>query len=485
MTTLRRRLLVWTAAGMALVLAVFAGVLYAAIARALVANFDSGLATTARMIAASVKQERSQIEVEFEEQITPEFLPGPRPAYYALWRPDGTILSRSPSLAGADLPCPAPGAGPHDLALPDGRAGRAAVLEFRPLPDEDGATSPAPDAPLLALAVARETAPMDAQLAALRWLLAGAGGAMLAAAALVAWAVVRQGLRPLADVADRIAAVRADALGVRLPAAGLPAEIAPVVARLNELLARLEEAVGRERRLTADLAHELRTPLAGMRSALQVALRRPRPAADYASTLRECLEIVEAMQHVGDNLLLLAALEAGQAEVRPETLHPAALVADLWRPHEAQARARGVQVESRMPADLACRGDRALVTMALANVLANAAEYVDDGGRIEMSGERAGATVRLAVANTGCRLSADEAARVFDRFWRADAARAATGLHCGLGLSLVARAMDAQGGEAAADAADGRFTVRLVLPADDETTLNAETAEKARRTART
>jgi two-component system sensor histidine kinase QseC len=485
--SLRSRLLAWTIGGMALLVALFAVGVYAAAHRALVGGFEESLAATARALAASVKQEPKKIEVEFDEREMPEFRRPDRPGYFQLWGPDGAVLKRSASLApstggrtgpAADLPRLEGTSGAavfHDLALPDGRPGRAVVLLFLPQveeDDEDGHRKAPPAPQPVTLIVARETAGLDAELAAIRWLMAGAAGATLLLTLVVAALVVRQGLRPLETLAARIAAVREENLDAAIPVEGMPRELAPVGERLNDLLRRLGDVLGRERAFTADAAHELRTPLAGIRSTIEVALARPRKPDEYGRALADCLDIARQMQTLVDNLLVLTRMEGGQVALRPEVVRVGELLEALWRPHAAEAQARGIVLERRLPADLQCTADRDLLVMVVSNLLANAVEYANDGGRIEVLGQAADDTLELSVANTGCTLSAAEVRHVFDRFWRGDSARTGTGVHCGLGLSLVERAVQALGGAVSATVSPygpvlggGRFVVRVTLPA--------------------
>jgi len=473
--SLKWRLLGWTAGGMILLLAVFAVLIYVAIERALTRGFDDALATTARAIAATVKRDHEKAEVEFDEQEMPEFRRAKRPDYYELRQDDGLVLKRSASLGDHDLGRdPGTEGVPVFLteALPDGRPGRAVVLRFRPRSEEehdgDSEESPAPKsaspAQQVILVVARETRALNAQLASLRWQLALAGGGTVLLVLLAASVVVRQGLKPLGALAGRIAAIREDDLSARVPPDKMPAEIEPVAARLNELLGRLEDAFQRERALTADVAHELRTPLAGMRSTVEVALSRPRGAGEYQQALRDCLEIVHQAQGMTENLLALARLDSRQIPLRPEPVRLAEFVEAAWRPHAPRTEARRIGFHNRLAADLTCTADREILAIILSNLLANAAEYTNEGGRIEVSGRAAQGAVELSFTNTGCTLSADEVAHVFDRFWRGDSARTAAGVHCGLGLSLVQRAVHVMGGSIAAETDKGLFVVRAVVP---------------------
>jgi heavy metal sensor kinase len=467
--SLKSRLLLLTVAGMTLVLAVFALAMNAAVDQSLTNGFDAALAATARTLAAEVDQDGGKIKAALDEaemDLT-AFRRPKRPEYYQLWSEDGTVVARSLSLGSEDLPRgeaspDAPGFDP--VVLPDGRRGRAVTFVFPAKTEEKDGRRPPATAGSVTLVVARGTADIDAKRSGFRWLLAGAAAGTILLTLLVAAVVVRQGLRPLDRMATQIASIREECLATTISVEGMPREIAPIAQRLNDLLRRLEDAFRRERAFTADAAHELRTPLAGIRATLEVALSRARTPEEYQDALRESVEIVGHMQTMVSNLLMLARLEGGQVPLKPEPVPLRGEIERLWRPLAGQAEARGVRFAANVPADLAAAADRELLAMAASNLLANAAEYTNDGGRIEVSGRSVAGKAELVFSNTACCLSPEDARHVFERFWRGDAARAA-GVHCGLGLALVQRAVAVLGGEVAAEVApDGVFTVRLFLP---------------------
>jgi two-component system sensor histidine kinase QseC len=503
MKSLRLRLLGWTIGGMALLLAAFGAAVYLLAERVATGQFDASLQASIQSLAALVKIEKGKVAMDLEDLDMPVSSRAKRPYYFELW--DGrTVVSRSEALGSQDLPRlegRAEEARCHPANLPDGRRGRIAVLEFTPRvesdegesrrehgekapaaseftpgvePDEEesrhehGEKASAASHPMV-LALARDTHDMDEDLETLRWLLVGAGAGCILLMLGLAAIVVRQGLRPLDSLARQIAAVREDDLSARIPADPLPTEMKTVATRLNELLQRLEAAFRRERALTADVAHELRTPMAGILSTIEVALSRPRSPAEYQETLRDCREIARQTHGMTENLLALARFEGGQVTLRPEPVRLAELVETLWRPHAPQARARKITFEIDVPPDLACNTDREILAIVLANILANAAEYTNDGGRIGVAGRAQDDAVQLTFRNTGCTLTADEVAQVLDRFWRGDSARAATGTHCGLGLSLVDRAVRALGGSITVEAAGGLFVATVTLPAGQST----------------
>jgi len=239
----------------------------------------------------------------------------------------------------------------------------------------------------------------------------------------------------------------------------------PIKDRLNDLLSRLEDAFSRERRFTADVAHELRTPLAGLRATIEVTLARARDSTEHETVLSDCLAITDNMQTMVANLLMLARLDAHQVALRREPIRPAELADSAWRAYRDRANNRHINFENSIPEQITCQSDGEHVSMVLQNILANAVEYADDNGQIRITARRDGGSIEIAVSNTGCRLSAEQTSQVFDSFWRADASRSDAGVHCGLGLALVKKIAIALGGTVTAEIDQPDiFTIRLTIP---------------------
>ncbi len=470
MHSLRARLLAGVIGGMILLLAVFSLLLYGVIAGALNREFDASLLSAARMLAASVEHDGGEIELEFEARRMPESQDAGSRTYYKLWGPDGTVVAKSPSpdtpnLRRADGALKAPIFTTSQDG--NGRTLRTVCLKFAPRSadsDEKVAGQPAGE-PTVTLVVARDAGGLQGQLRFLRWLLLIASVVMILLSFLIAGLVVGQGLRPLNAIAAEIAAIRENDLTARIGARHVPTEAAPIKNRLNELLSRLEASFHRERQFNADVAHELRTPLAGIRSTIEVTLTRPRDATEYQAALSDCLEISEGMQSVVNNLLMLTRLDTQRIGFKSERVQLAELVDSGWRPFADRADERRVAFENRIAAEVVFQSDREHLSMVFANLLANAIEYADEGGRIWTTARRTDDRVEIEVSNTGCQLTAEQVSRVFDCFWRGDSARLDTGAHCGLGLALVQRLARALGGNTVAEVQEGgTFTIRLTLP---------------------
>jgi two-component system heavy metal sensor histidine kinase CusS len=462
--SIRVRLLFWVIGGMAVLQVGFAALVYEVMEDALQDSFDAVTAATARTLSGAVEQDEGRVSAEIDERDLPEFRRARRPDYYQMWLDDGEVLARSSSLRRGDLQRVDGQNGllnHRRMHLPDGRKGRAAVVQFAPRVEHQGdRTLPR----RVTLVVARDTASLDAEMEILTWLLSLATGGTIAVSFLLGALIVRQGLKPLDTLATRIASIRQGDLSARVTVDRMPTELAPVVQRLNDLLQRLEEAFGRERAFTSDAAHELRTPLAGLRSTIEVALARPRQSAEYRDAFSECLTIVQHTQALISHLLALARMEGHQTTVVSESVLLAELVETVWRPLEDTVARRGLTVHLDVASAVCCTVDRALLQMVLAELATNAVEYTDDRGRIDVTAVHVGRAVDLQIANSGCRLVPEDATHVFERFWRGDESRSQTGVHAGLGLTLVQQAVSMIGGSVAVSISNGTFLVRLSLP---------------------
>ncbi len=484
MNSLRTRLLTGMAGGMLLLLLLFSLLLYGTIQSALLTQFDNSLRATAHMLAASVEQDANEIELGVNLQLLPEFQNAHYPVYYQLWRSDETTLAKSPLLHDENLPRlgnSLDSSVPTELHGPDGRVQRAVSLRFLPRPADEDKSGPQPRATLqaLSLTVARDATGLYHQLQSLRWLLFLLSAAVMALSFLVAAVVVRRGLSPLRLMAGRIASIRSADLTARIDVEPLPTELVPIRERLNDLLARIEASFQREQRFTGDVAHELRTPLAGIRSTLEVTLMRVRSTGEYQCTLSDCLEIVQQMQAMVNNLLTLARLDTRQMPLRREQVSLVELVTSCWRAFGDRAIQRRITFECDIPDDLTCVSDPDNLSMILSNLLDNATEYANEGGRIKMAAHRTDGSVKLTISNTGCSLTDAQISQVFDCFWRGDSSRRDVGVHCGLGLALVQRLAEALGGSVVAERQPGGlFAVRLTLPRHGQTEEETRSSEK-------
>jgi signal transduction histidine kinase len=256
------------------------------------------------------------------------------------------------------------------------------------------------------------------------WAVASALLALAVGNALALWLS-----RPLRSIAQTARAVGQGDLTRRIPDTGARDELGALQRDLNAMLERLEGLVGAHRRFTADAAHDLRTPLAVLRTELEVALRHDRDPAAYRATLERLLTRVEGLSVLADDLLMLSRLEAG-----PERAFETFLLLDTLEPTlgtvEGLALARGLRFEVAIPLTLEVHGDAALVTRLVANLLGNAARFarLEFGVRCHIVGHE----VRLEVWDDGPGVPEALKPTLFDRFSKGERSNGA-----GLGLAIA------------------------------------------------
>ncbi|MBL8793343.1 MAG: hypothetical protein JNM56_05525 [Planctomycetia bacterium] len=309
-------------------------------------------------------------------------------------------------------------------------------------------------------------------LAELRWQLLGIGLATFAGTVLGGMVLVRHGLKPLHRLSDAVSRVSERDFRLQYDSAKLPAELRPIVERLTQTLEQLERAFTREKQATADISHELRTPLAALLTTTEVALRKTRPADEYRQLLEDCRSIGQQLSQQVERLLLLARLDAGVDMLRPQEID-AGLVAEqcvsLVRP---LADARDLTLSLRRNGTTRLTTDADKFREVLTNLLHNAIEYNRPAGSIDVNVERHNGTLAVEVRDTGIGIAPAARASIFQRFYRADPARHAAGIHAGLGLAIVKGYVDLMGGAISVESTEGQgttFSIRLpVKDKDDE-----------------
>ena len=421
-------------------------------------QFDAALLAKAQALSALVEQEGGEIEMEFSDGMLDGFAAPNGPHFYQVWQADGATFRRSRSLGTHDLPQRrGTQAAPllWNLPLPDGQPGRAAGIRFNPhFPDNLPPDSTATEV-VLVLAGARSD--LDRTLRTLLLLLIGCGAALLAVTALVVPRVLRRGLTPLQDLADEAARIDAGSLTARFPDRNLPGELVPITARLNELLARLEVSFDRERRFSADVAHELRTPVAELRSMAELAVKLPDARASNAD--EETLSIALHLESILTRLLALTRAGQGAQPVESESVSLAKLAEEVCAAHRADAAARSLTFHCRTETAVEFASDPVLLRSIVNNLVENAVTYTPPGGTVEVT--TGPAPVLICVSNTVSGLTNGDLPHLFERFWRKDAARAGDG-HAGLGLALARAFAHSLGcGLTAAFEEDGRLTLTL------------------------
>jgi heavy metal sensor kinase len=288
-----------------------------------------------------------------------------------------------------------------------------------------------------------------------------AGPLALVLATLSGYLLAGVALRPVDSMRRRAASISAETPGERLPVPKTGDEIERLGTTLNEMLGRLEDALQREREFVADAGHELRTPLALLRTELELALRHGGSPSELRDAIRSSSEEVDRLAQLAEDLLLIARSEEGRLALRTETLDGGELLDSVARRFELRAKEAGRQVSVDGPT-LEFVGDRIRLEQALGNLVENALRY--GAGDVQLSASAVDGVVELHVMDRGVGFPPEFLGRAFERFTRPDAARSRGGT--GLGLSIVQVIAEAHGGAArAANREGGGADVWVALPA--------------------
>lgn len=273
---------------------------------------------------------------------------------------------------------------------------------------------------------------------------------------------VRRGLQPLHELARQTRGIGPDRLGVRLAISEPVEELQPWIDQLNGLMARLERAYVQLEGFNADVAHELRTPLATLRGQTELALSRERPAEALRETLVSNLEELQRLAALVNDMLFLSQADRGAAARRGAAASLAALAQQVVEFHEAAIDEAGVQVA--VEGDAVAAVDEPLFKRAVSNLLGNALRFADRGSRVTIRiAPDAVDQVEVSVQNAGPGIAPQHLGRLFDRFFRIDAARPDSQSHHGLGLAIVAAIARMHAGRTLAESVDGRTRIGFTL----------------------
>lgn len=443
-----------TGASVLLLIASFA--LGTAIHSRLVGELDHTLETKIRALAALTSREAGFIEFDFSPAQMPEFDHGANePEYFELRLPDGRLLAKSPSLGENELPqagSPEEESVYGDVILPGGDQGRIArllipirveELEIEPLENEEDNEDivsivefdeEAPNA--LAITVARSRDDLDALLRGFYGTLCAIGLLLLGGLALLTRYVVQRGLQPIADINAQVGAIRPHALESRIGLAAPPEELSAIVTAINGLLARLQSAFAKERRFSSDVAHELRTPVAELRTACEVGAKWPENPHDTRQFFNDVRDIAAQMERVVSNLLTLARCDEGDIPIVIEAVDLDAFVRACAERAFAVTGDATTSIQYSGIAGAIIQTDRGKLQMVLQNLFDNAATYRAPNTPLRCHIDRRGAIVELRIENEVNSLAREDVAHMAERFWRKDRARTG-GTHAGLGLSIA------------------------------------------------
>jgi two-component system heavy metal sensor histidine kinase CusS len=281
------------------------------------------------------------------------------------------------------------------------------------------------------------------------------------ASVLIAIPVTRRGLRPLEEMRRSLERIGPTHLNERVASANWPRELQPMAIAFDEMLKRLDDSFTRLSQFSADLAHELRTPIANMLGEAQVALSRDRSSAEYRETIESAIGECERLSGIVDNLLFVARADAAREPVARKRFDARAAVEKIAAFYETIAEDRHVAINCSGQGEISA--DPALFERAVGNLVDNALRFTPENGAIQIALAERAKDFEVAVSDNGSGIAPEHLPRVFDRFYRAESSRSSDG--AGLGLALVKSIVDLHGGTAKIQSEAGRgTTVSITFP---------------------
>jgi heavy metal sensor kinase len=458
----RVRLTLWYLTAMVVVLAVYAGVVFTFVSRNVSETLNRQIRGDFQWATAMVDETPEGGIGWSYDDITDE-----ESFWLQVWSPEGDLLYQNIEAQNSPLP------GSRALALQSDDSLVAVVNPVAPVRvltrrGRIGARS-------VVIQVARSEAAMRGELRQLALILALGLPLAVAVAGLGGYTLARRALLPVERMSDRARLITAERLHDRLPVENPDDEMGRLADVFNETLARLEGSFDQMRRFTADVSHQLRTPLTAIRSVGEVGLREHRNDAAYRAIIGSMLEEADRLASLVDRLLTLSRAETGESKVSAEVFDVHDLAQEVAGHLEvlAEEKRQSITVDrAGSPLDGPhAYADRFVVRQALINLVDNAIKFSPAGGAIRIRLADTPAEVLIDVIDSGTGIEATAHQRIFDRFYRAADAETPG---AGLGLSIAKGAVEATGGHLTlAASGPGGSTFRIALPRGGRTLRRA------------
>lgn len=290
-------------------------------------------------------------------------------------------------------------------------------------------------------------------------------GMFLAALAMgwLGWIAVRKGIAPLNSVSEMMANISAQQLDKPLPTEGVPSELQELVSTFNRMMTRLDGTFRRLSEFSADIAHELRTPINNMMVQTQVTLSRERDGGEYQANLQSNLEELERLSRMISDMLFLAKADNSLVVPKREKIDLHDEVAKLFDFYEALASEQNIHLVQTGVATI--YADRLMIQRALSNLLSNAIRFTPEGMEVVVSMGENENCATIAIENPGPEIPAEHLSRIFERLYRVDVSRR-EGLteNVGLGLAITKSIVEMHGGTVSAASANRRTCFTVTLP---------------------
>ena len=249
-------------------------------------------------------------------------------------------------------------------------------------------------------------------------------------------------IKPVRTIIDTSSQITKDNLQTRIPLPKNKDELYVLSENINNLLNRIESAIDREKQFTSDASHELRTPLAVIKGTMEVLIRKPRNQQEYEEKIQFCISEVDRLNHMVDQLLLLARFENQKQNVKQETIYLNALILDNLTRFSEKTENKKIKIIADFTEDFYVQSDNYLVSIIFSNLISNAIKYSNDNGKIELKLEKTSTDLIFTIADNGVGISEQDLNKIFNSFYRSDVTNHPDIKGTGLGLSIVKRLCD-------------------------------------------
>ncbi len=249
-------------------------------------------------------------------------------------------------------------------------------------------------------------------------------------------------IKPVQTIIETSNQITKDNLKTRIPLPQNKDELFVLSENINRLLNRIENAVDREKQFTSDASHELRTPLAVIKGTMEVLIRKPRNEEEYKDKIRFCINEVDRLNKMVDQLLLLARFENQKSNSKKESVYLNALVLDTLSRYSDKIEAKKISVITHFNADFYVESDNYLLSIIIENLISNAIKYNHVNGTIEVELKESTNEITLTISDNGIGISEQDLNKIFNSFYRSDVSNHPEIKGTGLGLSIVKRLCD-------------------------------------------
>jgi signal transduction histidine kinase len=249
-------------------------------------------------------------------------------------------------------------------------------------------------------------------------------------------------IRPVKTIIETSSQITQDNLQMRIPLPSNKDELFILSQNINHLLDRIEHAIEREKQFTSDASHELRTPLAVIKGTMEVLIRKPRNKQEYEEKINFCISEVDRLNHMVDQLLLLARFENQKQNLKSESVYLNALLLDLLARFSDKIKNNKILISTNFSKEYSIASDMYLVTIIISNLLSNAIKYTHSEGKVSLLLFEEEGSVKFSIIDNGIGIAPNDIAKVFQSFYRSENSNQATIKGTGLGLSIVKRLCD-------------------------------------------